>query len=382
MIQKQIAMLGWLYFCCQLAGPVWADDVSVAQAARLIQLSEKGVPDARGWAADLLDVLRVHRLERSRENACAAIAIIDQESSFRADPAVPGLGKLSETAVRAKLGKIPIAGLIALRMLENSPDPDDSYMSRIRNARTERDLDYAYRSFVDDASRRSNMSMLVNSGLLNRVIEGRNDINTAGSMQVSVAFAVDAAKRRRWLPMQLADVYAVRDELYTRRGGMYYGVLQLLGYDSGYSKKIFRFADYNAGRFASRNAAFQKIISELSGTDLALDGDLLLYSGGDVLQKVSATENALRNVAFRFKLDLDDKRIRTDLQEEKSAKFTENRTFTRVRDLYQRRTGGEPAFAIVPSIRLNSPKIKRTMTTGIFAESVNRKYQSCMGFKT
>ncbi len=355
-----------------------ASDTTVDDAARLIRISEKGVSDTRGWAADLLDVLRVHGLEKSRENVCAAIAVIDQESSFRADPSVPGLGEISEQAVRQKLRKIPVAGLIAIKMLERSPTPDDSYLSRIRNARTERDLDLAYRGFVEDASQRSNMSLLVNSGLLNSTIEDRNDIDTAGSMQVSVAFAVETAKRRRWLPMQLADVYAVRDELYTRRGGMYYGVLQLLGYDSGYAKKIYRFADYNAGRYASRNAAFQKIVSQLANVELVLDGDLLLYDKGQAQPKISASEAAVRKVVQVYKLDLDHARIRQDLLEEKDVSFTENRTFNRVRQLYLQTFGVEAPFAVVPDIRLSSPKIKRTMTTRIFAEQVNRKYQTCM----
>ena len=64
--------------------------------------------------------------------------------------------------------------------------------------------------------------------------------------------------------MTLDDVYAVRDQLYTRQGGMYYGVKQLLGYDTGYAQKIFRFADFNAGRYASRNAAFQQVVATLS----------------------------------------------------------------------------------------------------------------------
>ncbi len=365
---------------CLFVGPgaALASDATVDDAARLIRISEKGVSDTRGWAADLLDVLRVHGLEKSRENVCAAIAVIDQESSFRADPSVPGLGEISEQAVRQKLRKIPVAGLIAIKMLERSPTPDDSYLSRIRNARTERDLDLAYRGFVEDASQRSNMSLLVNSGLLNSTIEDRNDIDTAGSMQVSVAFAVETAKRRRWLPMQLADVYAVRDELYTRRGGMYYGVLQLLGYDSGYAKKIYRFADYNAGRFASRNAAFQKIVSQLANVELVLDGDLLLYDKGQAQPKVSASEAAMRKVVQVYKLDLDHARIRQDLLEEKDVSFTENRTFNRVRQLYLQTFGVEAPFAVVPDIRLSSPKIKRTMTTRIFAEQVNRKYQTCM----
>jgi hypothetical protein len=360
---------------------VTAADIGVEQTARLIRLSERGVDDTRGWARDLLDVLRAHDFDRSRENVCAAIAVIDQESSFRADPAVPNLGALSEQALREKFGRIPIAGSLAVGFLETTPTRDDSYMLRIRNARTERDLDLAYRSFIEDASNRASLSPLVQSGLLNSVVEQRNDIDTAGSMQVSVAFALATANKKRWLPMQLTDVYAVRDDLYSRRGGMYYGVLQLLGYNTGYAKKIYRFADYNAGRYASRNAGFQRAISELTGEELALDGDLLIYDKGKPALRVSASEAAIRQLARKHKLGLDDERIRKDLTEEKNANFIENRTYSRVRDLYFSSFGREAPYAVIPQIRLDSVKIKRVMTTAIFAEQVNRKYQACMGFK-
>jgi tetratricopeptide (TPR) repeat protein len=362
------------------AGLAFAVDISREDVTRLIRFSERNVEDSRGWALDLLDVLRAHDFEPSRENVCASLAVIDQESSFRANPAVPGLGKVSEEALRRKFGRIPIAGSLAITLLESAPTADDSYMSRIRNAHTERDLDMAFRGFVEDASKRTNLGLLVNSGLLNDAIENRNDINTVGSMQVSVKFAIDAATKKRWLPMQLADVYGVRDDLYTRRGGMYYGVLQLLGYDSGYNKKIYRFADYNAGRYASRNAAFQQAVATLSKQSLALDGDLLLYDKGKARSKVSASEAAIRLLSRKYKMDLDDTRIREDLLEEKSVSFTNTRTFNRVRDVYMTQTGQIAVFAIVPDIALNSPKISRRMSTRIFAEQVNKKYQACMGF--
>ncbi len=360
------------------AGLAQAAVINIEDTARLIRFAEKGAQDSRGWAADLLDVLRAHRLDQSRENACAAIAVIDQESSFQADPAVAGLGKISEAALREKFNAIPLGGALAVRFLERTPRSDDSYMMRIRNARTERDLDLVFRAFIEDASSRTNLGVLINSGLLNSAIDSRNEIDTAGSMQVSVKFSLAAANKRRWLPMQLDDVYAVRDELYTRRGGMYYGVLQLLGYESGYDKKVYRFADYNAGRYASRNSAFQLIVAELANEILALDGDLLVYDKGAVRAKPGSSELAIRRVAAIAKLDLSNEQIRKDLLREKKSDFTATRTFKWIRDAYQKQTRRVPPFAVVPEIRLSSPKIKRVMTTRIFAESVNTRYQACM----
>ena len=359
-----------------------AQEASIADTTKLIGKARPNVADPQGWAIDLLDVLRTQSLPASRENICSAIAIIAQESGFVADPAVPGLGTLAEKSLQTKLGRIPILGRMALNFLETSPSLGESYMARIRAAKTERDLDMTYRSIVDDAGKRSSLGLLVQSGLLNQMIEDRNDINTIGSMQVSVRFALAKARESRYLPMNLADVYAVRDDLYTRHGGMYYGVKQLLGYDSGYTRKIYRFADYNAGRYASRNAAFQKIISVLSKTNLATDGDLLLYNKDQQpMQKVSSTETALRKVIAKSNLGIDDKKLRIDLSKEKSADFPATQIYLQIRDLYARTAKRAVAFAEIPSIELNSPKIRRRMTTQNFAESVDRRYKGCVALK-
>ena len=335
-----------------------------------------------GWAADLLDVMQAQSIPASRENVCAAIAVIDQESNFNANPAVPGLGKLAEKTLREKFGHVPFLGGMAMDWLDNHPKGDKSYLQRIRTARTERDLDLTYRAMVNDFGSASNMSFIVQSGLLNRMIEERNNISTVGSMQVSVRFAMDEARRHRYLPMTLSDDYAVRDELYTRRGGMYYGVKQLLGYDSGYAQKIFRFADFNAGRYSSRNAAFQHIVSTLTKQKLARDGDLLLYDkNAAALAKVSGTEKALQNLSGSANLERSDKQLRADLLQEKEDGFATTQTYLAVKNLYLRVSGKAAPFAELPGIDLSSPKLSHKMTTASYAASVDRRYNKCMAAK-
>ena len=357
-------------------------ELSIGRTAQLISAAPPGVVDAQGWAIDLLDVLRTQFLPASRENVCSAIAIIAQESGFVADPAVAGLGALGEKTLRAKFDRIPILGRLAIHFLETTPSAGDSYLARIRAARTERDLDMTYRTMVDDAGKRSSLSLLVQSGMLNQMIEDRNDINTIGSMQVSVRFALAKSQERRWLPMTLADVYAVRDDLYTRHGGMYYGVMQLLGYDSGYNRKIYRFADYNAGRYASRNASFQNMISVLTNVKLAHDGDLLLYNKDrQAMVKLSSSEEVLRGLIKQYGLEIDDKKLRADLTKEKTAEFPATQTYLMVRDLFARNTKKQIAFAEVPTIELIGPKIRHHMTTQNFADSVDKRYQKCVALK-
>jgi hypothetical protein len=372
-----------ILLCGSLVVPIAAlADVPVSLTTKLIKSAAKGVEDANGWAFDLHDALAQNGFEQSRENVCAAIAVIAQESTFQADPPVAGLGAISEKAIREKFGRIPVAGNVALRWLENNPSSQTSFMARIRNAKTERDLDLAYRALVEHAGKASSMDAILKLGLLNTLIEDKNEIDTAGSMQVSVKFAIDETKKDRWLPMTLNDVYAVRDRLYTRQGGMYFGIKQLLGYDTGYGQKVFRFADFNAGRYASRNAAFQQAVSVLSGDILTFDGDLLIYNkDGKALGSLSATEKALRLANEKRKLGLDNASIRKDLLKEKDVGFTSTRTFTVVRDRFAQLKGKPAAFAAFPQIVLGGPKISRGFTTQRFAERVNSRYQACMQVK-
>ena len=293
--------------------------------------------------------MQAQNIPPTRENVCAAIAVIDQESNFVANPQVQGLGELADKALRTKMGRYPIVGAMIIEFLDTHPKGDTSYLQRIRRAKTERDLDLTYRAMVNDAGTASNMSLFVQSGLFNRMIEDRNDISTVGSMQVSVRFALAEAKAKRYLPMTLSDDYALRDELYTRRGGIYYGVKQLLGYDTGYSQKIYRFADYNAGRYSSRNAAFQHIISTLTKQALARDGDLLLYDkNGQALGNISSSEKALRALSAAENLGLSDKQLRNDLLLEKQDSFATSGTYLAIKNLYQRKAGKTAALCGAP----------------------------------
>ena len=357
-------------------------DLSSAQTAKLIKHARPNVKDAQGWADDLLDVLHLNQSPPTRENICASIAVIDQESNFVADPAVAGLGALAYKTLKDKLDRIPILGRVVLVFLDSHPKGTTSYLQRIKTARTEHDLDRTYRSLIDDAGNYSNLSLVIQSGLLNQLIEERNNISTVGSMQVSVRFAMDNARQRRWLPMTLTDVYAVRDELYTRHGGMYYGVKQLLGYDSGYGKKIFRFADFNAGCYSSRNAAFQHLVNILSNQNNSRDGDLLLYGkDGKPLAAVSNSEKAIGQIALNNHLPLTAKQIRADLETEKQDAFATSQTYIALKNLYLSKTQHGAPFAEIPSIELNSPKISHRMTTASYATSVDGRYHKCMSFK-
>ncbi|HMT91680.1 DUF1615 family protein [uncultured Thiothrix sp.] len=357
--------------------------MSLEQTTQLIKTAEPNAREPRAWAIDLLAVLKEHGLEQSRENICAVIAIADQESGFVANPTIPNLGKISEQAVIMKLKKFSLLGDGAVLFLNKFPTTNDSFMQRIRKAKTERDLDLAYRDLIGGLkqyAQQYKLNWLVDNRFANSFIESNNEINTIGSMQVAVSFAVQFEREKRnGKALSLEEIYQIRDKLYTRKGGLYYGTLLLLGYDSGYDKKIYRFADFNAGRYSSRNAAFQTMISKLAGKQIATDGDLLIYQAdGDVEMTVSGTEQVTRNVVQKYNLGFKDYQVRRDLLKEKQLAFNNTPIYQAILKTYQQVTGKKPLYAQLPGIELHSEKSSRILTTAKFATTVNTRYQHCV----
>jgi hypothetical protein len=163
---------------------------------------------------------------------------------------------------------------------------------------------------------------------------------------------------------------SIRHEVFTRRGGLYFGIAHLLDYPNSYQRHLYRFADFNAGWYASRNAAFQAAVTTASGVPLALDGDLILH-GSD---KVGATEAAVRSLGPR--LDIGDIAIRRALEQGDRFEFEDTALYARVFALAER--NGRPLpRAVLPRITLESPKITRKLTTEWFATRVEQRYRRC-----
>ena len=78
--------------------------------ASLFKRERPAVADPWGWATDMLAAFDEISQPATRENVCAGIAVISQESGFLANPAVPGLGRISEQSLRRKIGAYPLIG--------------------------------------------------------------------------------------------------------------------------------------------------------------------------------------------------------------------------------------------------------------------------------
>ncbi|MEG7363649.1 DUF1615 domain-containing protein [Pseudomonas citronellolis] len=323
--------------------------------ATLAQLLPAKVSDRSGWATDIQAAFAAQRIRPSTENLCSVLAITEQESNFQADPQVPGLGRIARGEMQKRAARLHVPSFLLDAALALKSPTGKSYSQRLDAVRSERELSAIFDDFIGMVP-------------LGQQLFGRfNPVRTGGPMQVSVAFAEQHAEG---YPYPLKG--SVRQEVFSRRGGMYFGIAHLLGYPADYPRPLYRFADFNAGWYASRNAAFQRAVSLATGIPLALDGDLIRYDSS----AAGATELAVRTLGPR--LGLSDSQIRRDLEQGERAEFGETKLYAKVFALAEKNEGKHLARAVLPGITLHSPKITRNLTTAWFAQRVDERYQRCL----
>jgi hypothetical protein len=334
--------------------------VSPTQARALItQLLPSTVKDRDGWATDIYAAFAAMELEPSKQNFCSVIAVAEQESGLQADPVVPGLPAIAWRQIDEQAAEHGIPKTLVRTVLKLDSSNGKSYAARIDAARTERELSEIFEELIARVP------------LGRSFLADRNPVHTGGPMQVGVAYAQQQVLRRPY-PYVMDEAGGVRHEVFTRRGGLYFGIAHLLDYPAAYEQPLYRFADFNAGHYASRNAAFQNALTLVSGIPLDLDGDLVLPNSAEP----GATERAARVLGKR--IDLGNAAIRRDLESGDSEDFERSRLYQRVFDLADRLEGRAAPRAVLPQIRLKSPKITRKLTTAWFAERVQQRYERCL----
>ena len=329
-----------------------------AAARALVQnkLLPASVRDKAGWSQEIVGAFTGLHLPYRADLLCAAMAVIEQESTWQADPVVPGLGEMVWKKIAEKAGGvIPVAALKVAFLKPSATG--ESYTSRIDRLRTEKEMNALFEDMVADARR------------LGLPVNMKNPIRTGGPMQVSVEFAEEHVRAKGY-PYPRKGSW--RDEVFSRRGGLYFGIANLLDFPADYPDMRYRFADFNAGRYSSRNAAFQAVVSRLSGMKLALDGDLLIYRDGAPSSSTSSTQLALERLEGR--LGMSRAEVSRDLRLEKTPAFSQSALYQKVFAL----AGGHAARAVMPQIQLVSPKITRKLTTEWFADRVDGRYKACL----
>ena len=329
--------------------------------AQLERLMPATVQDRRGWAADIQAAFAALEIEPSTQNLCSVLAVTEQESTYTANPAVPGLGRIARTEIEQRAARYRIPAFAVRAALQMTSPNGDTWDKRIAAVRTEKELSDIFEEMISRLP------------LGKRLLARANPVRTGGPMQVSIAFAEAHAKER---PYPYTVEGSMRHEVFTRRGGMYFGIAHLLGYPASYDKPLFRFADFNAGRYASRNAAFQNAVAVATGIPLDLDGDLIRFRKDKDGSKVSATETAVLTLAG--KLQMTPGEIRRALSGAHRHAFEDSALYLRMFEIADKRNGKPLPRATLPRIRLHSPKITRNLTTEWFATRVNRRYRTCM----
>ncbi|WP_312041511.1 DUF1615 domain-containing protein [Erwinia sp.] len=321
--------------------------------AQITRLLPNKVSDRQGWADDIFAAFTSQKLDPSVSNVCAVIAVADQESTFNANASVPGLPKIAWGEIDRRAGKLHIPSFLVRTALRIKSPNGESYTDRLDKVRSEKELSAIFDDFIN----------MVPMG--QTLFGNLNPIHTGGPMQVSIAFAEAHADG---YPYPVDGT--IRQEVFSRRGGVWFGTRHLLGYPANYSQPLYRFADFNAGWYASRNAAFQAAVARLSGIKLALDGDLIQY-GSDA---AGSTELAVR----ALHLGLSDGAIRSALEKGETLDFEKTDLWQQVFARADKNGGRRQPRERLPGIKLESPKITRSLTTAWFAQRVDGRYQSCL----
>jgi hypothetical protein len=340
----------------------WPGNLDEAEArARIGKLLPPGVKDRAGWSADLHAAFAHLKIPHATETYCAVIAVTEQESTFQVDPVVPGLPDIVRRELERRADKygIPML-LVSAALLKASPN-GRSYGQRIDALKTEKQLD----ALFDD--------MIGELPFGRQLFADYNPVHTAGPMQVSIDFAEQHAKEK---PYPYPVEKTLRDEVFTRRGGLYFGSAILLDYAAPYDDVLFRFADFNAGRYSGRNAAFQAALGRVANKTLTLDGDLLRYENRKPADAASEVETVLRTLSHL--LHMSPTEIRRDLLLEKTPAFGDSALLSHVFALADKKAGEPLPRQVMPQIRLNSPKITRKLTTEWFSKRVEERYRNCL----
>lgn len=315
------------------------------------------VTDRDGWASDIYTPMAVLHIPITPDNVCAVVSITEQESGFRADPSIPNLRAIAWAEIDRQREKLGVPKFALDAALDVKSTNGKTYRERIDAARTERELSETFEDLIGRVP------------FGRTFFEDRNPVRTGGPMQVSVIFAREHAKAKPY-PYPVHD--SLRDEVFARRGGMYFGIAHLFDYPVSYDRYVYRYADYNAGHYASRNAAFQAALKMVSDTNLALDGDLIVPGS----KTIGETETAARAIADKLGMSAAD--IRRDLEYETRPDLDTTPLYRRVFELAESRAGRALPRAVVPDIELQSPKFTRRLTTRWFAERVVQRHRQCL----
>ena len=317
------------------------------------------------------------------------VTTIRTESGVRADP--PLENRNLESLFEFKLNQLRNDSLLAGAMLDQA-DLDEALRIKLREdtrrrvVRTEGDLGrYVENNLRAWLGAYLEQSFYLPAPLAKYTVELvlNNPVNTLGPMQVNAEKAYRNALKRGEQVNSVAEMkrwLVDRDTALFR--GLKEGISQLWRGYSFYRKRfdpesavLYTAVDYNAGEFSSRNAAFQERVADLTRHALVIDGDLLVYQGGEATTGASNTEAAV----LTLNLGMTPDRIREDLRQEKEAGFITTQTYAKVCERYRKVMKHPCLLAILPKGAANEAgKLKsgRTFTPVHYARAAIKRWET------
>ena len=237
----------------------------------------------------------------------------------------------------------------ALRL--TSPD-GTSYAERIDDVKTEQQLSEIFEDFIG----------MVPLG--KTFFADSNPVRTGGPMQVSIAFAEAHAAAKRY-PYPMAGT--VRHEVFTRRGGMYFGIAHLLDYPA---------SPYDKPRVPLRRLQRRPLREPQCGIPERRQRRLghaararrrPAAARGDAIRPPGGTELAAGSLATRHRHEREQHPPRPRSRRRPRDSIA-RALYERVFALAERLERRPLPRAVVPRIALQGPKITRKLTTEWFAQ--------------
>ncbi len=323
------------------------------------------------WIEAILNGVENNHLPICKEILALVSCIISIESGFHEDPLAidPSRGEdmsaildRAERDISQKLGPL----------MSVPPVPQfhqvyrEKYYPMIAACKTEGDVETVARKVVEnlraDAAFLPDFMRAILDKELSRV---KNVVRTKGSMQLNFPRAIQVMRDR-------GEVFSedeLRDYMYTINGGVDVGIAALkpmfvqyaarYGSPGNRSWLFFVGMDYHYGPFSSRNMMEQIRINDLTGRNLAIDGDFLNYDDSGVPgSKESETLKAVDSFL--------PKTVRSELFQnfllEKYPHYIYTNTHKRILATHQARFGPTP-FAIIGDLWMGeSAQIKHGAT--------------------
>src|SRR5687768_4712178 len=112
-------------------------DVARAEITRRIPPKIAG---REAWAIDIFAAFEALSIRPTTENICAVIAVTEQESTFEASPAVPGLAAIARREIDGRAARYHIPAMAVNAALSVKSPTGATYRERLDKVKTEKEL--------------------------------------------------------------------------------------------------------------------------------------------------------------------------------------------------------------------------------------------------